>query len=127
MRDVAVVGAGMTNFGKFLDRSMKDIAGEAVKGCELDAVGDGHRPPRTRQENEEAARAHPAHAQHARRYGVEAVKVVQQPAVGTEPFQRFAECREVKAVQQLGPQWWRGSGGAARHSHAAAPVARHAV
>jgi acetyl-CoA acetyltransferase len=33
MRDVAVVGAGMTNFGKFLDRSMKDIAGEAVKGA----------------------------------------------------------------------------------------------
>ena len=39
MRDVAVVGAGMTNFGKFLDRSMKDIAGEAVKGA-LDSAGD---------------------------------------------------------------------------------------
>ena len=38
MRDVAVVGAGMTNFGKFLDRSMKDIAGEAVKGA-LDSAG----------------------------------------------------------------------------------------
>jgi len=38
MRDVAVVGAGMTNFGKFLDRSMKDIAGEAVKGA-LDCAG----------------------------------------------------------------------------------------
>ncbi len=33
MRDVAVVGADMTRFGKFLDRSMKDIAGEAVKGA----------------------------------------------------------------------------------------------
>jgi acetyl-CoA acyltransferase len=33
MRDVAIVGAGMTNFGKFLDRSMKDLAGEAVKGA----------------------------------------------------------------------------------------------
>ena len=33
MRDVAVVGADMTKFGKFLDRSMKDIAGEAVKGA----------------------------------------------------------------------------------------------
>jgi acetyl-CoA acetyltransferase len=33
MRDVAIVGAGMTDFGKFLDRSMKDIAGEAVKGA----------------------------------------------------------------------------------------------
>src|SRR3970040_1278841 len=33
MRDLAVIGAGMTRFGKFLDRSMKDIAGEAVKGA----------------------------------------------------------------------------------------------
>src|SRR2546426_4888301 len=33
MRDVAIIGAGMTDFGKFLDRSMKDIAGEAVKGA----------------------------------------------------------------------------------------------
>lgn len=38
MRDVAVVGAGMTNFGKFLDRSMKDIAAEAVNGA-LDSAG----------------------------------------------------------------------------------------
>ncbi len=38
MRDVAVIGAGMTRFGKFLDRSMKDLAGEAVKGA-LDSAG----------------------------------------------------------------------------------------
>jgi acetyl-CoA acyltransferase len=38
MRDVAVVGAGMTNFGKFLDRSMKDIAAEAVRSA-LDSAG----------------------------------------------------------------------------------------
>src|SRR6266705_2678503 len=38
MRDVAVIGAGMTNFGKFLDRSMKDIAGEAITGA-LDSAG----------------------------------------------------------------------------------------
>jgi acetyl-CoA acetyltransferase len=38
MRDVAIVGAGMTNFGKFLDRSMKDLAGEAVRGA-LDSAG----------------------------------------------------------------------------------------
>ncbi len=30
MRDVAVVGAGMTNFGKFLDRGLKSIGAEAV-------------------------------------------------------------------------------------------------
>ncbi len=33
MRDVAIVGADMTKFGKFLDRSMKDLAAEAVKGA----------------------------------------------------------------------------------------------
>ena len=38
MRDVAVVGAGMTKFGKFLDRSMKDLAAEAVRGA-LDSAG----------------------------------------------------------------------------------------
>ncbi len=33
MRDVAIIGAGMTNFGKFLDRSMKDLTREAVDGA----------------------------------------------------------------------------------------------
>lgn len=31
MRDVAIVGAGMTRFGKFLERSMKDLARDAVQ------------------------------------------------------------------------------------------------
>jgi acetyl-CoA acetyltransferase len=38
MRDVAIVGAGMTNFGKFLDRSMKVLTAEAVNGA-LDSAG----------------------------------------------------------------------------------------
>lgn len=38
MRDVAIIGAGMTHFGKFLNRGMKDLAAEAVKGA-LDAAG----------------------------------------------------------------------------------------
>ncbi len=33
MRDVAIIGAGMTKFGKFLDRSLKDMAREAVEGA----------------------------------------------------------------------------------------------
>ncbi|MGD9763547.1 MAG: thiolase family protein [Candidatus Binatia bacterium] len=37
MRDVAIVGAGMTRFGKFLDRSLKDLAREAVDGALNDA------------------------------------------------------------------------------------------
>lgn len=31
MRDVAVLGAGMTRFGKFLDSSLKTLGGEAIK------------------------------------------------------------------------------------------------
>jgi acetyl-CoA acyltransferase len=38
MRRVAVVGAGMTRFGKYLDTSMKDIGREAVEGA-LKAAG----------------------------------------------------------------------------------------
>jgi len=44
MRQVAVIGAGMTRFGKHLDRSLKDLAREAVEaalhaaGVEKDAI-----------------------------------------------------------------------------------------
>ena len=33
MRQVAIIGAGMTRFGKHVDRSMKDLAREAVEGA----------------------------------------------------------------------------------------------
>lgn len=33
MRQVAVIGAGMTRFGKHIDRSMKDLAREAIEGA----------------------------------------------------------------------------------------------
>jgi len=33
MREVAVIGAGMTRFGKHLDRSMKDLAREAIESA----------------------------------------------------------------------------------------------
>ena len=38
MRNVAVVGAGMTRFGKFLDRGLKDLGREAVEGA-LESAG----------------------------------------------------------------------------------------
>ncbi len=38
MRKVAVVGAGMTRFGKFLDRGLKDLAREAVEAA-LESAG----------------------------------------------------------------------------------------
>src|SRR5262245_62703776 len=33
MREVAIIGAGMTRFAKHMDRSMKDLAREAVEGA----------------------------------------------------------------------------------------------
>lgn len=33
MREVAIVGAGMTKFGKYLDRGLKSLAGEAVEAA----------------------------------------------------------------------------------------------
>ena len=33
MRDVAIVGAGMTDFGKFLNKGMKELTAEAVNGA----------------------------------------------------------------------------------------------
>jgi acetyl-CoA acetyltransferase len=38
MRDVAIVGAGMTRFGKYLERSLKDLGREAIEGA-LQAAG----------------------------------------------------------------------------------------
>jgi len=38
MREVAIVGAGMTHFGKFLDRGLKELAREAVDGA-LESAG----------------------------------------------------------------------------------------
>lgn len=43
MRDVAIVGAGMTKFGKFLQRSLKELGGEAVKGALQSAGVDASR------------------------------------------------------------------------------------
>ena len=36
MDDVAVIGVGMTRFGKFLDKGLKDLVRESVE----DALGD---------------------------------------------------------------------------------------
>ncbi|MFQ5473364.1 MAG: thiolase family protein, partial [Dehalococcoidia bacterium] len=38
MRDVAIVGAGMTRFGKYMDRGLKDLSREAVTAA-LDSAG----------------------------------------------------------------------------------------
>lgn len=37
MRDVLVLGVGMTMFGKFLDRGLKDLGGEAIRAALADA------------------------------------------------------------------------------------------
>jgi len=40
MREVALVGAGMTRFGKYLDRNLKDLAREAVESVQKSAGVD---------------------------------------------------------------------------------------
>ena len=40
MRQVHIAGVGMTNFGKFLDRSLKDLTGDALKDVLSDAGCD---------------------------------------------------------------------------------------
>ena len=37
MREVAVIGAGMTRFGKFADKGIKDLVAEAVRAAVDDA------------------------------------------------------------------------------------------
>ena len=39
MQKVRVVGAGMTRFGKYLDRGLRDLAEEAVRNAVQDAGG----------------------------------------------------------------------------------------
>ena len=40
MRQVHIAGVGMTNFGKFIDRSLKDLTGDALKDVLSDAGCD---------------------------------------------------------------------------------------
>src|SRR5205814_7922568 len=73
-----------------------------------------------------APRPHPRGAEDPLGNGVHFAEIVDQPAVGAEHSERVRERGEVEAVEQRrSHQWWRGSGGAARHSHASPPVARH--
>src|SRR5438046_1408695 len=78
---------------------------------------------RARQQNEEAPRSHPRVPEDAAGDRVELAEVVQQPAVGPEGAERLRERGGIEAVEQR-HQSCRGSGGAARHSHASPPVAR---
>ncbi len=38
MREVKVIGVGMTQFGKFLDRGLKNLGGEAIREALADAA-----------------------------------------------------------------------------------------
>src|SRR5258705_272807 len=83
--------------------------------------------PVGRQQHEEAARPHPPDAEDAGRGGIDAVEVVQQPAVGAKFAEQLTQGGKIEVFEEGGAHWCRGSGPAARHSHPAAPRARHAT
>jgi len=55
----------------------------------------------TRQQHEEPAGPHAVDAQDARRGGVDAAKVVQQPAVGTKLAQDLFERGEIEPLERF--------------------------
>src|SRR5258708_18220978 len=99
------------------------LARKIGQRLELDAVGDGDWATALGQQHEQAPRAHPGRAEDALGDRVHLAEIVEQPAVDPEHPECLGERGEVEAVEQR-HQWWRGSGGAARHSHTAPPVAR---
>src|SRR5439155_14715364 len=81
-------------------------------------------------EHEQTPRPHAGRPEDPLGDRVHFAEVVDQPAVDAERGERVRERSEVEAVEQRGRgrgrhQWWRGSGGAARHSHTFPPLARH--
>ena len=101
------------------------LARESVERGELDAVRQRDRLALARQQHEKAARPHAVDAKHARRGGIDAVKVVQQPTVGPHVAEQLAQRGEIELVEEA--HWCRGSGPAARHSHPAPPRARQST
>ena len=53
-----------------------------------------------RQEYEEAPRPHPVDAEDARRGGIDAVKIVQQPAVGADLVEQILQRGKIELVEQ---------------------------
>ena len=102
------------------------VAGESVEGPELDTMCDRHRRALARQQYKEAPRPHPVDAEDTGGGGIDAVEVVEQPAVGAQFAEQLAQGGKIELVEG-GRHWCRGSGPAARHSHPALPRARQAT
>ena len=101
------------------------VAGEARERGDLDAMRDSDRFTGARQQHEEAPRAHAMDSQHARRRGVDAAEVVEQPAIGADFAEQIAQRGKIKTVED--GHRCRGSGLSARHSQRAPPRARQAT
>ena len=102
-----------------------NLTGKSVEGRELDPMCDRDRFALARQQHEETARPHPLDAEDAGRGGIDAVEVVQQPAVSAKFAKQLAQGGKIELVEEC--HWCRGSGPAARHSHAGPPRARQAT
>ena len=77
-----------------------DRAGKSGHTLELDAVRHGHRLAIARQQHEEPARAHAAHAEHPAGHRIHTAEIVQQPRVRAGLFQRRPESASVEARQR---------------------------
>ena len=88
----------------------------------VDAVGDRDGLAGPGQQDKEPARPHAVDAEHACRRGIDAVKVVEQPAVGAKRAEQLPQRSKIEVFEET--HWCRGSGPAARHSHPGPPRAR---
>src|SRR2546422_7935252 len=100
-----------------------DVARKIGERLELDPMRDRDRATRTRQQDEQAPRAHPGVSEDVPGDRIDLAEIVEQPAVGAERAELPCERGEVETVEER-HQPCRGSGGAARHSHTSPPVAR---
>src|SRR2546425_9966687 len=84
---------------------------------------DRDRATRTRQQDEQAPRAHPGVSEDAPGDRIDLAEIVEEPAVGPERAELGWGRGGGKPAEER-HQPCRGGGGAARHSHTSPPVAR---
>jgi hypothetical protein len=78
-----------------------DAAGKAVDALQLDAMRHRDRLALARQQHEQSAGTHAAHAEHAAGDGIHPAEVVEQPGVGAGLVERGAERRTIQVLQRV--------------------------
>ena len=81
-------------------RVRPNVAGESFERRELDAVRNGDRFALARQQHKEPSRPHSVDAEDARGGWIDAVKVVEQPAVGADLAEEIAQRGKIEILEQ---------------------------